>query len=756
MSTTDPVAAQQTALSDSQALVSDSRFRKCVPIIGLVIAIIVCAIIPVIFNPHFYFYADTAEGAYGQWFELGQQLRSGSWPLLNPEAWMAGNYAAEGQWGLWNPLVLVIALAVSTASNAVVISTVVKIFFLAVGGSGVYLLARSFHSSRQWSLVAGFAAPFAGFTLFMDATSWVTNEMVWALSAWTFWAIRRHVHQGKSILMAAVCGYLLISVGYVEGTLMLVAFYAACLVEAFLRRSWLLARRTLLVGLIHGLFAITIYLPGVLTGSVTTRATGIENDGFMVLSLTGLATGSSGFGNAPLSGWWGEFTNLPLLYVAWFLPLLALASRDHARRTLLLLRPFLIFGGLATLLAVAPSQMGPLRFPARALPWVAMALLITVACFMSQSRVERPSRARLVAMLLWSGAANLLVCMSVPTRDVLKMAIVHTILYWCALAAIWWSLRRRSTDNPSGHWSTEWLRVLGVLLVSVLVLALQSLSFAGLVQSRSNYPAQSSTYEGSLSQGQGDGIIVGDALALPGDFWNETVFGNSWYLSNTDIQNVYTPVGYNAYSSDLCLLYDGRTCTQLADTLFQTDPTTEVPLVDLLSLDTVQLLVSTNTDLDTLVARQVPAGWHLANVGSQSVTWVRDKETGDAGSAVWASSGVSYQQVSNSNLTSTIHIDSVPATGGTVVFSRLDWPGYSVTGATHADATRGYLLTVDIPAGAAGTDVTITFRPPGWTAEVAAFAFAWIIAITAQGLYFWHRRRSQNSNSSDPQGKDRP
>ncbi|MFK5282022.1 hypothetical protein ACI3PL_20940, partial [Lacticaseibacillus paracasei] len=88
------------------------------------------------------------------------------------------------------------------------------------------------------------------------------------------------------------------------------------------------------------------------------------------------------------------------------------------------------------------------------------------------------------------------------------------------------------------------------------------------------------------------GVIVGDPLATNASFWGETNFGNSWYLDNVKVQNVYTPVGFQNYASDLCLLYDGRSCTGLLDHLFSLDPTSGRPLVDLLSIDTVQAVAS--------------------------------------------------------------------------------------------------------------------------------------------------------------------
>lgn len=719
------------------------RHRDLLSCLILAPTIVITALIPVLFNSQFYFYADTPEGAYGQWFELGEQVRQGVWPMMNPSAWMAGNYIAEGQWGLWNPIVLLIGVWVSLSSNALLVSTAVKILFLVIGGTGVYAVARSFGARPGWAFVAGLAAPLAGFTLYMDATSWVTNEMVWAFSAWTIWAIREYLHRGRSILWPTVAGYLLVSVGYLQGTLVLIFFYLALIIDQAVRRQWRTLGRTFLIGVIHGLFALTVFLPGVLTSSVTTRAQEVTNTGFMVLPLSGLATANVGFSTGSLVGWWGSYANLPLLYVAWFLPLMCLVSWRRvpilANRT----SQLLLFGGIVLLQATAPSDMGPMRFPSRSLPWLAMVLIVCTVLVMDRYRDPRPSSRRLVAMFGCVLLATWLVFAATPQWWNWPRNGSHIVLYAIGFVAVW-AGARGLVNRLSPGWAQRLAMPLVVVLITVIVVPLQAKTFAPLVQSRSDYPEQAAVYEDVLPSGHGEGIIVGDALSLPEDFWSETVFGNSWYLLNrVQIQNLYTPVGYDSYSRDLCLLYDGRTCEALLAKLFQTDPTTGMRLVDLLSIDSVQILATPDRPIEQLERRAVPQGWQVSERTEQSVVWTREQAGTPVGEVVWASEGLSVVQGANTNTSSTFHVDQVGPDGGTVVLSRLDWPGYQVAGGTLADPLRDYLLTVTVPPDAAGTDITVTFRPPGWHIEVAAVAVGWLLAVGLTMVGWWRRRQRQ-------------
>ncbi|WP_196485154.1 hypothetical protein, partial [Propionibacterium freudenreichii] len=227
--------------------------RRELVAIGLVAALVaLIGLTPLLTNSHFYWYDDSAGGAYGQWFELGRQISHGHWPLLNPSAWMAGNYTVE-QFGLLNPVVIVIGLITQLVSNAAVMATGVKLFFMMVGGAGVYALARQFGARRCLSVMAGVAAPLGGFTLFLDATSWVTNLEVWAYFPWVLWGLWRFIVQKKSYWPAFAAGYLTITVAYVQGTVMVVFAFVAFLIWCAIRRTASRALRTVLAGLPMGL-----------------------------------------------------------------------------------------------------------------------------------------------------------------------------------------------------------------------------------------------------------------------------------------------------------------------------------------------------------------------------------------------------------------------------------------------------------------------------------------------------------------------
>ena len=66
-----------------------------------------------------------------------------------------------------------------------------------------------------------------------------------------------------------------------------------------------------------------------------------------------------------------------------------------------------------------------------------------------------------------------------------------------------------------------------------------------------------------------------------------------------------------------------------------------------------------------------------------------------------------------------------------MVLRLLDWPGYATSDGSLEDPVDGYLVTVRLPASAAGETVDVAFHPPGWDAELAA----WVLALLGGAVW---------------------
>ncbi|MBX7445439.1 MULTISPECIES: hypothetical protein [unclassified Arthrobacter] len=707
---------------------------------------ILAALIPVIFNHRFYFYDDTQIGAYPIWREIGRMLRAGQWPLFSAEGWQAGNYAAEGQWGIFSPVTLGIGLASTYFSNALVFSTLVKVALLATASVGIYLLSRSLGAAQPWAFVAGVASTVAGFTVYLDSPSWVTGLMVWAFLPFVWWSLRRMCHQHKSPLPLLVAGYFLVTVGYVHGTIMMVLLFVAIIVELVVLRNWKSLVKTVFSGALLGLAALAVYLPGVLTLRSTSRTQIVANTNFLTVDLTGLA-GSALPSNLPqvASWWWGPFAPAPLTYIAWFVPLFALVNFGHLRRITPGLASVPVFLLLSLMLTLAPSDLGPLRTPVRLMPYVCLAAIVLLCVALSLARVSPVSRSRWISTVAVFAGSVYLGWTGKPDLWTVSARMVLIMLAGFALTAFALSkLRNRSRANG----------VTAVILVATsLALAFpQHFYFPNPPVQDFKLPSDTTKYSTQLAGSKGQTIVVGTPSALDPSIWEETLVGNMWYLNPGSVHNLYSPIQNAAYSQDLCIGSRGETCKELSTKLFEVDPVSGKPLADLLRVDTVQIVRDAADSSGAELAKAVPPpGWSVASHTANTVMWTRDKPLGSVGAPVYASEGTAVEPVSNSSTEVSFRVTKVPAAGGTVTMSRLAWPGYATDGATLADPLRGYLLTVHVAPDAAGKTVTISFRPPGWTLELVSLALA-VLLSAAWAL--WHALRSRRQ-SGDHDGPSR-
>lgn len=670
-------------------------------------------------NPRFYFADDTERGSLGQWWQLGDYLSQGRLPVLDPSAWQAGNYFAEGQWGLLSPVTWIIGLAVRGAENPIVQVTIIKIAFLVVFAIGMYLLAREFGAARPWAALVGVMAPAAGFTVYMDAPSWSTGLFNAAVFPLVWWTLRRAVEGGRSPIPYLIASLTLITFGYVYGVIVLVLLLVESLVRHSVRRDGKRALRVVAASAWGALWTIIVYLPGIMTAPVTKRGDEpIGNFLFLNADLTDLASAGSPWVTATIHAWWGDTTSAPLVYVAWALPLLALAlpmPRALVRRCI----PLFVIGGAMLIAVLAPSHLGPLRWPVRMMPYLVIAVLVLFAVAMTRAFPARITRLRagvavgLVLSLAYVSYVNEMVAW----RSILVTAALHVA---AVLAVVWfarfprtWTARRRTA-----------VVVAGALAVTLGVTAVQLDQFPRTPLPSVGMPDDAKELTSVLAEPHGDGIVVGNGEQGTGDpaSWHERLMANLWYLSPSSISSLYTVLPYSEYADDLCSDLRGVTCARALNVLWSIDDETDTSVADLLSLSTIVAMKATYPEQP-----HIPDGWHLAEEGTHTWLLQRDEALPDAGGVSWTGEGISVTVTHRTDTAVTFTVDDVGA-DPRVVFSRLHYPGYSVSGASFADPLRGYLLTVDVSDVEPGQEVTVRFLPPPFPVLVASFVLALIVA----------------------------
>lgn len=713
----DPaVARRQPHGADS------SRVSSLVWLAAGVAAVLVIFGARLVQEPRFLFWDDSQLGAFGQWYGLGSHLLDGNLPILSPGAWQGGNYLAEGQWGIWNPLTWLVALSMHATNGATLAVTVVKLAFLVALCVGAFLLARSYGAAPWWAAIAGFTVTAGGQTVFMDAPSWVTGLQTIALFAFVWWALKRHLDSGSNPVLYFVFSYLLVTIGYVFAVLEVAALLLAFLVLALLARDLRRAARILVLGAFPALLAVFVYLPGILTAPVTQRSgSDILNDQFLNMDLGDLATTSMATGVTSVQGYWGDLLPVPLQYVTWLLPLLILVSAGW-RRSLSTLRVPLVILVFTVALVIGPSVVGPLRYPARMMPYVVLAVAVIFAVVASRGWPRVLERRRVAVTLLVIVIAGWLAWAAQPASW--RIVLVGVAVQIAAVVVMY----RRQWGRRDVRHAAAWL-----LVASMLVLVPQISRYHSSPLGNFNVPSSISDMREVASDMANGIFVVGDVYSLQRDprAYREALIANLWYTTGKDVASVYTVLPYTTYAAQLCVDLRGWTCPDAFSALF--DGTR--PLADDMSLNTV--IVVKGSGLDDV---QAPSGWS-AQDGEFTRTLKRDDPLPRAGGIAHTDAGVSVSDVRYDATSVTFTVTGAPEEGGEVVFSRLAWPGYTATGAELVRPDRGFLLTTSVDASAVGQTVTVRFLPPGWTIELLCAGLAGAIAIVYSIFAVIRRRR---------------
>ncbi|RJO69370.1 hypothetical protein D5S18_32240 [Nocardia panacis] len=724
-----------------------------------------------------HFYTDDTESQYAPlWVMLGRYLREGRIPALAPEHWMAGNYAIE-EAGLLNPPQLLIDLIAPSVDNLVVYATVVKLLFAIVLGLGVFRICLAYGAKAPWAAAAGVALPFSGWLLFFDEASWYTafTGTAWLVHAWA--SAVRYARGRSGPLPVFVFLYLAISVQYVfpavEAGLMIGAVavgeviyrrrgmgfgspraLGGAMVSAFGFLPWVKRRptveqqgwgpslRLLGVAAFAALAGAATYLPSAFSAKVTWRGTAqINNDQFLTVPWSESLNAGLPSTMPAFSSWWGYVQPLPMVYIAWFLiPALAFIDWRRAKENWQEFSGIALFAVAALMWTAGPGTIGPLRWPARVLPMLALGLLVLVCVLLGRYADFANWRRRgvaggvLVALLLirtYSADPHRLPWHLVAAAAV---ALLGALVVWLG--------------NVKGA-----AAACAVLIASVVPIAFVQVFAVQPTPMSWNLPESRAAMKAKFPEFAGTTLQLADrALIQPGEknldgAYGSLVFGNyAKDLEKTYVSG-YTPNGHYWFGEMICMRWDTSVCPDAYRRVFATEPSTGRTLVDLMQVDRVVLQRALYPDAGNQPA---PTGWKWVDYpGHEKFIAVLEREDGPISTRngrVADAHDVTATSVAESDMTSRVRVNSED--GGRVVFARLGWPGYRATldgRDIPFKVVAKTFVAVDIPAGTRNGDLELTWRPPGWKLG----GLALLLGILGAGVFQWWYVRGRRDELTD-------
>lgn len=706
-------------------------------------------LIPLLGSEEFYLRGDSAAQFAPTWGHLGDLIRDGHWPpVLDPDNFAGGNYAAEGLFGVYNPVNALIFLWMSVVPNLIVGITTVKVATLCVLALGVYRLGRDYGATRPAAAAVAVALPFSGYTLYWDAGSWPSGLIAFAYFVWVWWAFRRCLTHRTGLLLTVVVGGLAVLQGNPYGTLGVVVIGVGLLLEGWVTGNRKGVVRLASAGLLVAAFLPLVYLPLMAASDLASRANlpFIENNGVMRPSLGDLI----GFG-APtylpdMRAIRGEMA-VPAVYLCWFLvPLLPWLRFEPIKRRRRELTGALFVAVVFGLLSVGPSQLWLFRWPLRLIEysWVGVGVLLAIALSAPLKTGHRRERALaslgLVGVLAWITLAEH------PDRQRAGLLGAGILLL---LTLVLFVVIHRGTQ----------LRKL-VPLVAIAgtgaVLLVQATQFNENESSRPwHVPASTGDLEDRFGDLEGRTMFFTDLRPLqePGRdaelraAWDHFLPGSMYEAAGVDAVNNYTGMGFRPFERKFCLHYEGFSRPCGYENVWKPLKAGRPILADLMKLDTIVVQRS-------YVGYAEPAdGWSVAEDGPERVVYTRDQPLPYPDSRLaWAGDGVDVESARSDGL----YADEVElsATGSgerRLVFAQLSWPGYSATldgKEVDVDRNTAGLAVVDLPANAEGT-LRLQYRTPGILPGAALGLLALVIAGVADLVTRRRRARANASATAD-------
>lgn len=691
-------------------------------------------------RPTFWHVYDTLDefGPYSR--EESRLLWSGQPPVLTARSFSGGHLLMDFDRSVFHPVSLFISALWQVVDDLHVIALAFAIIILFATCLGAYLVGRELGLSRRYAMLLGITHATGPIFLYVYVSSWWNSALGTASFVWAVAALLHAVRRPRPLafLCLGLGTAVLFSAGWPHAYL---AYAVTCMVVVGTavvtgselrgqpRRQAVFVLRyaaTVVAGLLVALPALAEY---VAVSSYLDRSNAVGSpDDFGVPGLGHVL----GFAN-PLSR---DFVNIFGGYQLYpvpmgFVTLAALLAIFFIRWDWdLVRRPQVAAMLVATigflLLTQSPSQLGPTRWPFRYLPFAGLALATLVYYVLDKGRLVTSPRRRWFAVL----TAFALVVVSVSRNPSVFDRPVAVVILPAAMVAVI-ALAAWRFAGPRRFGVTAATSIAGIAL---LVISTPSLA-AGSVATDATVP--SALQLAQVRQYAGDGLIL---VTRGGTTFSPAVHSAARVLlGGAAVFNGYDPVINAAYNQAIGPV---EAHAWIDDTKVAELSAARPQQWGECGLTALGITAVVTTDVPSQASRDglQRCGFHEAARANGAAVYTRVSAV-RAGDATVAVGDVDFTPLISADQFTAVRIDR-SGRGGSLIFSRMYWPGYTASLNGQSLTVRdvdGYILAVDVPAGAVG-ELTLDYRPQTWPLAIAISACALSCLTAACGIAKLRRR----------------
>lgn len=694
-------------------------------------------------DPRFFYVGDKQNQFVPVMMHLGNRLRDGRLPVIEPALGPSGNFALDPQYGVFDPVHWLVALAMSSAPNMVWASFGWSAAFLLVFGVGTTALLLRLGADGWWAAAGGLASATSGFVFYWLATSWISTLFSVAWLPWWLWAVHARRTSPSVVAAVSVTALLVVAGGWPFTYVFAAAAMAGVTVEAWARRPatgrtayWL---RPLLVRMTASGAGATVGLitlvPLLSATDYTVRRSEVTNTDLLVPNLADVLAFMAPTLRGEIELFRNEFLAAPVFFAGWFAVVLLWTtpwSRTVLRApgVLSALVPLVV----TLLLTQSPSDLGPLRWPLRHLVAVHLFLIVFAVAAARNSESLRTHAGRIAAIVATVVAGGLLAWFRAPAAPGHLLGTAAVLVACLGVVA---ALRMRPRQAGA--------------IALVLSLGLLAGNFARTpepVATDRGYPAVPEEPALDLSGREPALALHNSPSGASRQWFRQGVgIGMARLPAGTPVQPGYSSIGQQGWWERFCVLSaHGYTCPEVARHLFRTEPSTGKRWIDLLGLRTV--LVEDGEHLENWRSAATE-GWRRAERSRDFTVFARTGPVPGPGrvTAILGPADVRSLEVADREQSYAVRAPS----GATLIFRDLFWPGYraALDGQdVEVRAFRETLTAVRLPPGASGT-LTVRYDPLDWRVVGGCLAAAGTLLLIALALT---RRRLPGQVARRPTG----
>jgi len=689
---------------------------------------LVGVLIPHWITPGYYYDDDVRHYFMVAIHLIGTELQQGNWPLLTLRSAYSGDLIGEGQFGLFNPLTLLLYVVVSRISDLGSGALFYAGFHLVAMALGVYALARRFAIQAPWAALGGIAYATGGMNSYWYAPSWwnaltANSWLIWALVGWL-----SVFQQRRAFLLAALGTAALLMSGWAHGSVAL-ALCVGILALHYSGQSKTSAPilDALAVGFGALLVSLLAIVPLAFHVLETDRAhSSVFHNGILSATLENLI--SIGWPSHEMAWphFFGSRAAQPHYYAAWFiLPVLLLNARHVGtawRERSSGFKVLVLLSGVFAVLSLGPEQIGPLRWPFRFVPYFQLFALLATLKLASM----HPPRLGSPIPLALLGLFGFFICWQQAPGDL----VYHLSFSLLGFVAAWTAFVQK--DGRVGS---------AILLGTTLLIAAAIHLEWPRNDNVGHWPAPSAgKIDATVPLEAGRVLILQPQARDDAQSWKSLPSGNVALWENRPFINGYSPVRHSVLARTFCFNTWSWSCDQAVDRLLALDSTTGVDRASLLRIEEVRTAAGT---LGRTMEKLAPdRGFVRVGATSDHTIW-RRPIVSLPGTLSWHSPKLQIRTAGPASAAEErYHVKNTDGQSARMIWARIDYPGYRATldgTPLPLDAYDGMLVAVTIPPHAEG-ELVLTHRLPGWPWTPIA-ALAGVLMVMARA--HWRRPSTQ-------------